>query len=188
LEAGVIHGANGVALDQIEAYKPNAKEQYHDAVVRLSQVTFPLLESLEACRDSPLEFLMSQLVLEEERIPGSSEVAFEPPVVEERLFPEILLKTATSRPRAIAAYKEAKSKKYGRDFYLSGDQSRPSVKPAPALTVSGSNATASSSSPDVTVSGPVPFAPVTGPRGEEENEDDMFDTTVLGRINPEDFS
>ena len=129
LEAGVTHGANGVALNQIEAYKPNAKEQYHDAVVRLSQVPFPLLESLEACRDSPLEFLMSQLVLEEERVPGSSEVTFGPPVVEEHLLPEILLKTVTSRPRAIAAYKEAKSKKYGRDFYSTGDQSCPSVRP-----------------------------------------------------------
>lgn len=189
LEAWVVHGANGVALNQIEAYKPDAKEQYHDAVVRLSQVPFPLLESLEACRDSPLEFLMSQLVLEEERIPGLSEVTFGPPVVEERLLPEILLKTATSRPRAIAAYKEAKCKKYGRDFYLSEDQSRPSVQPAPALSMPGSNATSSSTSPNMTVSGPVPSAPVTGPRGEEENhEDDMFDPTVLGRIDPEDFS
>lgn len=163
LEAGVVHGANGIALDQIEAYKPNAKEQYHDAVVRLSQVPFPLLESLEAFRDSPLEFLMSQLVLEEEQIPGSSEVTFGPPVVEERLLPEILLKAATSRPRAITAYKEAKSKKYGRDFYSNDDRSRPSARPAPALTMPGSNATASSSSPNATASGPIPSAPVTGP-------------------------
>ena len=88
-------------------------------MVRLGEVPFPLLDSLEACKDSPIEFLMLQLVLEEECIPGSSEVTFGPPIAEERILPESLLKCITARPKAILAYKEMKNKKYGRVFNYS---------------------------------------------------------------------
>ena len=111
LEAGIEHGRQKRELSDVAAYDPEAKKRFSESVTRLSNVPFPLLDSLEACKDAPLEFLMSQLVLEGERMPGSGEITFGPPVAEERILPNSLLEKITSRPRAIATYKDLKNRK-----------------------------------------------------------------------------
>ena len=176
-----MHGSKGVKLEQIKAYNPRANEVYRESVIRLSDVPFPLLDSLEACKDSSLEFLMSQLVLTEERSGGSGEFAFNPPVEEEVALPNSLLQTITRRPRAIAAYKERKRRAYGKKFDVWN----------PELLVSEveHQVTATGELSLVIVHpGPNPSSAVTGPTGEDEKEeeeeeqavhDDMFDTSVL---------
>ena len=96
------------------AYDPEAKRRFSESVTWLSNVPFPLVDSLEAFKDAPLEFLMSQLVLESERMPGSGEITFGPPVAEERIFPNSLLEKVTSRPRAITTYKDRRTGSMGR--------------------------------------------------------------------------
>lgn len=124
---------------------------------------------------------MSQLVLDEERLPGSAEITFGPPVAEERILSDSLLKRLTSRLRAIATYKEMKNKKYDRefDFSLTVPHLIPLRAPEAAVCLEG---------------GPEsnPSAPFTGPKGADEvqhdleyNDNELFDASVLDQpVNP----
>ena len=176
------HGSKGVKLESIEAYDPAAKQRFNEAVVHLSELPFPLLDSLDACRDYPIEFLMSHLVLEDERIPGTSEVTFGFPVAEERILPDSLLRCITARPRAIHSYKEMKNKKYGKVFDYS-DKGLAVIVPT---VVAPSQTSPGVVDPRVDVN---PSGPVTAPAGDDEGQrdDDMFDTRILGKIDPKDF-
>ncbi|GJR24053.1 hypothetical protein Tco_0972580 [Tanacetum coccineum] len=64
LEAGVEHGKVGRSLAELEAYDSRVASEYVSAVNELKNVSFPLLDQLEALKDSPLELLMSSLMLE----------------------------------------------------------------------------------------------------------------------------
>ena len=175
LEDGIEHGLKKTRLEDVEAYDLEAKERYTEAVIRLGNVSFPLLDSLEAYKDSPLEFLMSQLVLEEDRLPGSTEITFGPPVAEERILPDSLLKRLTSHPCAVATYKEIKNKKYGKEFDFSFTVPRmiPLRTPESAACSEGGVDTS-------------PSAPFTGPKGDDEaqrdleyTDNELFDTSIL---------
>ena len=162
------------------AYDPEAKKRFSESVTWLSNVPFPLLDSLEACKDAPLEFLMTQLVLEGERMSGSGEITFGPPVAEERNLPNSLLEKITSRPRAIATYKDLKNRKYGKVFDFSGATSSSALEPVSQTGVSSGAGTEFN-----------PSAPLTGPKGDdvaqrdlEYDDNELFDSSVLDH--PED--
>lgn len=119
---------------------------------------------------------MSQLVLEEARLPGSTEITFGPPVAEERILPDSLLKRLCNRPRAIASYKDIKNKKYGKQFDFSLTVPRLIPLRDPAVD---------SSEGWVSVN---PSAPFTDPEGNDEAqrdleyaENELCDATVLDK-------
>ncbi|GJV46456.1 hypothetical protein Tco_1430992, partial [Tanacetum coccineum] len=62
LEAGVEHGKVGRSLVELEAYDSRVVSKYVSAVNELKNVSFPLLDQLEALKE--LELLMSSLMLE----------------------------------------------------------------------------------------------------------------------------
>nr|GEU56726.1 putative transposase (putative), gypsy type [Tanacetum cinerariifolium] len=64
LEAGVEHGKAGRSLAELEAYDSGFEGGYASAVNELENVSFSLLDQLEAPNDSPLELVMSSLTLE----------------------------------------------------------------------------------------------------------------------------
>ncbi|GJV42456.1 hypothetical protein Tco_1420896 [Tanacetum coccineum] len=64
LEAGIEHGKAGRSLAQVETYDPEVENKYVAAVGEFENVSFSLLEELEALKDSPLAFIMSALTLE----------------------------------------------------------------------------------------------------------------------------
>nr|GEV82021.1 transposase (putative), gypsy type [Tanacetum cinerariifolium] len=64
LEAGVEHGKAGRSLAKLEAYDSGVEGGYVSAVNELDNVSFSLLDQLEALKDSPLELVMSSLTLE----------------------------------------------------------------------------------------------------------------------------
>nr|GEU81994.1 hypothetical protein [Tanacetum cinerariifolium] len=64
LEAGVEHGKTSRSLAQVEAYNPGEENKYVAAVSDFGNVSFSLLEELEALKDSPLALIMSALTLE----------------------------------------------------------------------------------------------------------------------------
>ncbi|GJR66218.1 hypothetical protein Tco_0012283 [Tanacetum coccineum] len=64
LEAGIEHGRAGRSLAAVEAYDSRVEAKYVVAVHDLENCPFPLLDQLEALKDSPLELLMSSLTLE----------------------------------------------------------------------------------------------------------------------------
>lgn len=117
-------------------------------------------------------------MLEEERFPGSAEITFGPLVAEERILPDSLLGRVTTRPRAIAAYKEMKCSKYGKEFDFSGGSLvAPHLRPS---SVAGA-AAGSESGLESTPSGPF-----TGPKGDDEaqrdlvyNDNELFDASIL---------
>ncbi|GJV81230.1 hypothetical protein Tco_1517100 [Tanacetum coccineum] len=64
LEAEIEHGKAGRVLGEIEAYDSGVEARFVAAVKELENVSLPLLDQLEALKDSPLELLMSSLTLE----------------------------------------------------------------------------------------------------------------------------
>nr|GEW73708.1 hypothetical protein [Tanacetum cinerariifolium] len=64
LEAGIEHGKNRRSLAQVEAYDPEVKNKYVVAVEDFENVSFFLLDELEALKDSPPALVMSVLTLE----------------------------------------------------------------------------------------------------------------------------
>ncbi|GJR67658.1 hypothetical protein Tco_0013723 [Tanacetum coccineum] len=64
LKAGVEHGKAGRSLAQVEAYDPDVENKYVAMVNDFENVSFSLLEELEALKDSPLALIMSALTLE----------------------------------------------------------------------------------------------------------------------------
>ncbi|GKF14044.1 hypothetical protein Tco_0055506, partial [Tanacetum coccineum] len=51
LEVRFVHGKKGTDINSIPAYNPNAMEFYADSLSALNNVTFPLLEQIEACTE-----------------------------------------------------------------------------------------------------------------------------------------
>nr|GEV54287.1 transposase (putative), gypsy type [Tanacetum cinerariifolium] len=64
LVARIEHGKVGRSLAQVEAYDPEVKNKYVVFVREFKNVSFSLLEDLEALKDSPLALIMSTLTLE----------------------------------------------------------------------------------------------------------------------------
>ncbi|GJV02787.1 hypothetical protein Tco_1336356 [Tanacetum coccineum] len=68
LEAEIKHGKAGRVLGEIEAYdssvEASVEARFVAVVKELENVSLPLLDQLEALKDSPLELLMSSLTLE----------------------------------------------------------------------------------------------------------------------------
>ncbi|GKB83051.1 hypothetical protein Tco_0949946 [Tanacetum coccineum] len=64
MEAGVEHGKAGRSLAELEANDYGVAAEYVITVNELENVSFPLLDQLEALKDSPLKLLMSSLTLE----------------------------------------------------------------------------------------------------------------------------
>ncbi|GJS96317.1 hypothetical protein Tco_0803285 [Tanacetum coccineum] len=64
LEAGIEHGQVERSLAQVEAYDPEVENKYVVAVREFENVSFSLLEELEALKDSSLALIMSALTLE----------------------------------------------------------------------------------------------------------------------------
>ncbi|GKA82795.1 hypothetical protein Tco_0789543 [Tanacetum coccineum] len=64
LEVGIEHEKAGRSLAQVEAYDPEVENKYVAAVGEFENVSFSLLEELEALKDSPLALIMSALTLE----------------------------------------------------------------------------------------------------------------------------
>ncbi|GKB95169.1 hypothetical protein Tco_0981306 [Tanacetum coccineum] len=58
LEAGIEHGKVGWSLAQVEAYDPEVKNKYVVVVWEFENVSFSLLEELEALKDSQLALIM----------------------------------------------------------------------------------------------------------------------------------
>ncbi|GKD23609.1 hypothetical protein Tco_1225312, partial [Tanacetum coccineum] len=63
-EAGIEHGKPGRSLAEIDDYDSGVGAAYVAAVNEFKNVSFTLLEQLEALKDSPFELLMSALTLE----------------------------------------------------------------------------------------------------------------------------
>nr|GEV69303.1 transposase (putative), gypsy type [Tanacetum cinerariifolium] len=63
LEAGIVHGKAARDLKDAKSYDVDARQKHIAAVHDLEDVPFPLLDLLEACKDSIIEFLMSSLTL-----------------------------------------------------------------------------------------------------------------------------
>ncbi|GJQ98354.1 hypothetical protein Tco_0009493 [Tanacetum coccineum] len=63
LEAIFMHGKKGTNINSIPAYNPNAAEVYADALNALNDVSFPLLEQIEACADQSFSYLEALLVI-----------------------------------------------------------------------------------------------------------------------------
>ncbi|GKC49042.1 hypothetical protein Tco_1071787 [Tanacetum coccineum] len=66
LEAGIKNRKAGRTLSQVEAYDPAIETKYVAAVKEFKNVSFSLLEELEALKDSSLTLLMSTLTLEDD--------------------------------------------------------------------------------------------------------------------------
>ncbi|GKA40789.1 hypothetical protein Tco_0733382 [Tanacetum coccineum] len=64
LEAEIEHGKAGRSLAQVEAYDTDVENKYVAAVTDFKNVSFSLLEELEALKDSLLALIMSALTLE----------------------------------------------------------------------------------------------------------------------------
>ncbi|GJT49622.1 hypothetical protein Tco_0975779 [Tanacetum coccineum] len=64
LEEGIEHGKAGRSLAEIDAYDSRVGAAYVAAVNEFENVSFTLLEQLEALKDSPLELLMSASTVE----------------------------------------------------------------------------------------------------------------------------
>ncbi|GJV84803.1 hypothetical protein Tco_1524701, partial [Tanacetum coccineum] len=56
LEAEFVHGKRGIDINSIPAYNPNAAEFYTDALKDLSDVSFHLLEQVEACANQSFSY------------------------------------------------------------------------------------------------------------------------------------
>ncbi|GKE71963.1 hypothetical protein Tco_1530035 [Tanacetum coccineum] len=63
LEAEFVHGKRGIDINSIPAYNPNAAEFYTDALKDLSDVSFHLLEQVEACANQSFSYLEALLVM-----------------------------------------------------------------------------------------------------------------------------
>ncbi|GJS90486.1 hypothetical protein Tco_0773122 [Tanacetum coccineum] len=95
LEACIEHGRAGRSLAAVEAYDSGVEAKYVAAVHNLENVSFPLLDQLEALKDSPLELLMSSLTLE------GSYIEDDPtPKFRKSISHEILLSDALAALRA----------------------------------------------------------------------------------------
>nr|GEX81608.1 hypothetical protein [Tanacetum cinerariifolium] len=57
LEAGIVHGRKGTDINSILSNNPDVVEVYSDALNALNDVTFPLLEQLEACAGEQFSLL-----------------------------------------------------------------------------------------------------------------------------------
>ncbi|GJR16222.1 hypothetical protein Tco_0798874 [Tanacetum coccineum] len=68
LEAGIIHGKDGISLTQVEAYDPEVEEKYVAVVFEFEGVSFPLFDELESLKDSPLALIMSDLILKDDQV------------------------------------------------------------------------------------------------------------------------
>nr|GEV94483.1 hypothetical protein [Tanacetum cinerariifolium] len=64
LEAGIKHGIVGRSLVEVDAYDSRVGAAYVAAMNEFENMSFTLLEHLEALKDYPLELLMSALTLE----------------------------------------------------------------------------------------------------------------------------
>ncbi|GKD60538.1 hypothetical protein Tco_1298047 [Tanacetum coccineum] len=64
LEFGVVHDQAGKGLENIDSYDAECKDKYELMVMDLKNFIFPILESLEVCKDSVIKFLMSSLTSE----------------------------------------------------------------------------------------------------------------------------
>ncbi|GJT84033.1 hypothetical protein Tco_1058375 [Tanacetum coccineum] len=64
LAASIEHGKAGWYLDQVEVYDFGVEAEYVATANKFDNLSFSLLEELEALKDSPLELIMSFLNLE----------------------------------------------------------------------------------------------------------------------------
>ncbi|GJX72502.1 hypothetical protein Tco_0309673 [Tanacetum coccineum] len=74
LEAGFVHGKKGTNINYIPTYNPNAVKVYADALSALNDVSFPLLEHIEACVDQLFSYLEALLVMGVHDLVESDEV------------------------------------------------------------------------------------------------------------------
>ncbi|GJW82848.1 ribonuclease H-like domain, reverse transcriptase, RNA-dependent DNA polymerase [Tanacetum coccineum] len=71
LKVRIEHGKAGRGLENNESYDAEVEAKYLVTVKDLEYVPFPLLEDLEARKDSIIELLMASLTLGGSRVPGS---------------------------------------------------------------------------------------------------------------------
>ncbi|GKD33534.1 hypothetical protein Tco_1249043 [Tanacetum coccineum] len=64
LKYGIEHGKAGRDLTIVEAYDPEADGKYVQALQKLKDLKYPLLEQLEKLKDAPMEVIMASLYLE----------------------------------------------------------------------------------------------------------------------------
>ncbi|GJZ70323.1 hypothetical protein Tco_0633873 [Tanacetum coccineum] len=95
LKVRIEHGKAGRGLENNESYDAEVEAKYLVAVKDLEYVPFPLLEDLEARKDSIIELLMASLTLGGSRVPGS-------------MVHEILLHDALAASRARGEMKKKK--------------------------------------------------------------------------------
>nr|GEV22347.1 putative transposase (putative), gypsy type [Tanacetum cinerariifolium] len=69
LKHGLEHGQAQRSLESIEAYDPEAKAKFLDALLALKDLKYPLVDQLEGLRDAPMDVIMAALFLEKVRDP-----------------------------------------------------------------------------------------------------------------------
>ncbi|GJY60596.1 hypothetical protein Tco_0461253, partial [Tanacetum coccineum] len=63
LKAGFVHRKRGTDINSILAYNPNETKIYANALKALNDVSFPLLEQVEACVNQPFSYMEALLVM-----------------------------------------------------------------------------------------------------------------------------
>ncbi|GJT40048.1 hypothetical protein Tco_0939913 [Tanacetum coccineum] len=64
LKYGVEHGKSGLELTAVEAYDPEADNNYVDVLHNLKDLNYPLIDELEQLKDAPLDVIIASLYLE----------------------------------------------------------------------------------------------------------------------------
>ncbi|GJU70630.1 hypothetical protein Tco_1262035 [Tanacetum coccineum] len=155
LEARIEHGKVGRSLAELEAYDSRVAVGYVSTVNELENVSFLIIDELEALNDSPLELLMLSLTLEEDHGEKDSTPEF--------CSHEILLSDALAASRARA---EKRKKGASLSLEVGGPSvAMPSVSFQEAFLVVANYQISSVATVDATVPA----------------HDDLFDTSLLDK-------
>nr|GEU88916.1 hypothetical protein [Tanacetum cinerariifolium] len=185
LEARIEHDNVGMSLAELEAYDSRVASGYVSAVNELENVSFPILDQLEALKDSPLELLMSSLTLEGDHGEEDSTPEFcKLQLVSEQVTVPVYYKCSGLRdPDSISheillsdalAASHACAEKRKKGALLSLETGSPSI-----VMPSASSQETSLVVADYQISS---VAIVDGTTPATKPHDDLFDTTILDKL------